>query len=226
VKFGVEGLDAMLSGGLPGESICAVIGTYGTGKTTFALQFAYEGLSRGESVIYISLEEREELLRATMAQKGWDPERFGDRFYLLRLDPTDFNLAISSIKSELPALIRSVKASRVIIDPISLFEGLFLDEAARRQEMFRFIEVMRDEACTLVLTSETNTANPEGSRYGLVEYLADTVILLRYVRSAGLTEVHLALEVVKMRRSPHSREIKPFEILEDRIMVYSEASLF
>ncbi|CCJ35082.1 putative circadian clock protein [Methanoculleus bourgensis MS2] len=216
----------MLSGGLPRESICAVIGTYGTGKTTFALQFAYEGLSRGESVIYISLEEREELLRATMAQKGWDPERFGDRFYLLRLDPTDFNLAISSIKSELPALIRSVKASRVIIDPISLFEGLFLDEAARRQEMFRFIEVMRDEACTLVLTSETNTANPEGSRYGLVEYLADTVILLRYVRSAGLTEVHLALEVVKMRRSPHSREIKPFEILEDQIMVYSEASLF
>ena len=216
----------MLSGGLPRESICAVIGTYGTGKTTFSLQFAYEGLSRGESVIYISLEEREELLRATMAQKGWDPERFGDRFYLLRLDPTDFNLAISSIKSELPALIRSVKASRVIIDPISLFEGLFLDEAARRQEMFRFIEVMRDEACTLVLTSETNTANPEGSRYGLVEYLADTVILLRYVRSAGLTEVHLALEVVKMRRSPHSREIKPFEILEDRIMVYSEASLF
>nr|WP_277909702.1 KaiC domain-containing protein [Methanoculleus bourgensis] len=226
MKFGVEGLDAMLSGGLPRESICAVIGTYGTGKTTFALQFAYEGLSRGESVIYISLEEREELLRATMAQKGWDPERFGDRFYLLRLDPTDFNLAISSIKSELPALIRSVKASRVIIDPISLFEGLFLDEAARRQEMFRFIEVMRDEACTLVLTSETNTANPEGSRYGLVEYLADTVILLRYVRSAGLTEVHLALEVVKMRRSPHSREIKPFEILEDQIMVYSEASLF
>ena len=215
----------MLSG-LIENSICVLVGTYGTGKTTFALQFAYEGLSRGESVIYISLEEREELLRATMAQKGWDPERFGDRFYLLRLDPTDFNLAISSIKSELPALIRSVKASRVIIDPISLFEGLFLDEAARRQEMFRFIEVMRDEACTLVLTSETNTANPEGSRYGLVEYLADTVIFLRYVRSAGLTEVHLALEVVKMRRSPHSREIKPFEILQDGILVHSEASLF
>ena len=78
VKFGVEGLDAMLSGGLPRESICAIIGTYGTGKTTFALQFAYEGLSRGENVIYISLEEREELLRATMAQKGWETEAFGE----------------------------------------------------------------------------------------------------------------------------------------------------
>ncbi|PKL63363.1 MAG: KaiC domain-containing protein [Methanomicrobiales archaeon HGW-Methanomicrobiales-2] len=226
VKFGVEGLDAMLSGGLLEGSICALVGTYGTGKTTFALQFAYEGLCRGEKVIYISLEEREELLRATIAQKGWDMKVFGEGFYLLKLDPTDFNLAISSIKSELPALIENTRASRVIIDPISLFEGLFEDESTRRQEMFRLIEVMRDEACTLVLTSETDATNLEGSRYGLVEYLADTVVLLRYIRSAGLTEVHLALEVVKMRRSAHSREIKPFEILQDQIMVYSEASLF
>ncbi len=78
-----------------------------------------------------------------------------------------------------------------------------------------------------MLTSETSPANQYGSRYGLVEYLADTVVLLRYVRSRGLTEVYLVLEVVKMRRSPpHSREIKPFEILQNEIMVYSEASLF
>jgi KaiC/GvpD/RAD55 family RecA-like ATPase len=70
VSFGVEGLDAMLSGGLLEKSICAIVGTYGTGKTSFALQFAYDGLCRGEKVIYISLEEREELLQATMAQKG------------------------------------------------------------------------------------------------------------------------------------------------------------
>ncbi|NLZ29318.1 MAG: KaiC domain-containing protein [Methanomicrobiales archaeon] len=216
----------MLSGGLIEQSICSIIGAHGTGKTMLALQFAYEGLSRGENVIYISLDEREELLRATMMQKGWDLEAFGERFSLLRLDPTDFNLAINSIKSELPALIKDVRASRVIIDPISLFEGLFLDEPVRRREMFRFSEVMRDEACTLLLTSETDIANPEGSRYGLVECLADTVILLRYIRSRELTEVHLALEVVKMRRSAHSREIKPFEICGDGIEVYSEASLF
>jgi KaiC domain protein len=216
----------MLSGGLLENSICAMIGTYGTGKTTFALQYAYEGLKRGESVIYISLEEREEILRAIMGQKGWDMDAFGDRFFLIRLDPTDFNLAISSIKSELPALISTLQASRVVIDPISLFEGLFEDESIRRKEMFKFVEVMRDEKCTLLLTSETDKTHQDVSRYGLIEYLADTVVLLRYVRSAGLTEVHLALEVVKMRRSPHSREIKPFEILEDQIMVYSEASLF
>jgi len=216
----------MLHGGLLEGSICAIVGTYGTGKTMFALQFAYEGLCRGEKVIYISLDEREELLRATIAQKGWDPEIVSDRFYLLRLDPTDFNLAISSIKSELPALIKSFGASRVIIDPISLFEGLFEDESVRRQEMFGFVEMMRDLPCTLVLTSEADIASPEESKYGLAEFLGDAVILLHRIRSRGLTEVHLALEVVKVRRSPHSREIKPFEIFQDRIMVYSEASLF
>ncbi|MDD2472492.1 MULTISPECIES: KaiC domain-containing protein [unclassified Methanoculleus] len=226
VKFGVEGLDEMLLGGLLEGSICAVVGTYGTGKTMFALQFAYEGLRRGEKVIYISLEEREEHLRTTIAQKGWDTGVFDDRLYLVRLDPTDFNLAINSIKSELSSLIKSFGAARVIIDPISLFEGLFEDASVRRREMFGFIEIMRDEACTLMLTSEANTANPEESKYGLAEYLADAVILLHRIRSPGLTEVHLALEVAKMRRSAHSREIKPFEILQDKIMVYSEAILF
>lgn len=226
MKFGIVGLDEMLSGGLLNQSICTIIGAYGTGKTTLALQFAYEGLSRGETVIYISLKEREEHLLATMAQKGWDTKEFDDRFSLLRLDPTDFNLAISSIKSELPALIRSTGATRVIIDPISLFEGLFVDESIRRREMFRFVEVMRDEGCTLLLTSEGGAMNRDGSTHGLVECLSDTVILLRYVRSAGFTEVHLAVEVAKMRRSPHSREIKPFDILQNEIVVYSEASLF
>jgi len=60
VKMGILGLDDMLGGGLIPGSICSIIGTYGTGKTTFSLEFAWDGLKKGESVIYISLEEREE----------------------------------------------------------------------------------------------------------------------------------------------------------------------
>lgn len=60
VRMGIEGLDEMMNGGLIEGSICAIIGTYGTGKTTFALQFAYDGLINDETVVYISLEERKE----------------------------------------------------------------------------------------------------------------------------------------------------------------------
>lgn len=227
VKMGILGLDDMLGGGLILGSICAIIGTYGTGKTTFSLQFVWDGLTRGERVIYISLEEREERIYTYMKQKGWDITPFLNKaLYVIKLDPTDFSVANNRIKNELPKLIEEVKASRVVIDPISLFEDLFDTDSERRQEMYRFIEGLRDRNCTIMMTSETHRDNMFSSRHGLIEYLSDTVILLRYVRPSDLTDVHLALEVVKMRMSAHSREIKPYEIEQDQVMVYSEANVF
>jgi KaiC domain protein len=227
MKVGIIGLDDMLGGGLIPGSICAIIGTYGTGKTTFSLQFIWEGIKRGEHIIYISLEEREERIIEYMQQKGWDVKPFMNKsLFVIKLDPTDFNLANNRIKNELPRLIKQVNAHRVVIDPISLFEDLFDSDSVRRQEMFRFVEGMRDQKCTIMMTSETDKDNAFSSRHALIEYLADTVILLRYVRPSDLTDVHLALEVVKMRMSAHSREIKPYEIQQDQVLVYSEANVF
>jgi KaiC domain protein len=227
VKIGIEGLDQMMGGGLIPGNICAIIGTYGTGKTTFALEFVWEGLKKGENVIYISLEEREDRILRYMDDKGWDTTPYrGRALSVLKLDPSDFNLAINSIKNELPALVRQVGAQRVVIDPVSLFEDLFDRDSDRRREMFRFVDTLRDQHCTIVLTSETDKDNPFASRHNLIEYLADTVILLRYVRPSDLTDVHLALEVVKMRLSAHSREIKPYEIQQGQVLVYTEANVF
>jgi KaiC domain protein len=227
MRVGIIGLDDMLGGGLIPGSICAIIGTYGTGKTTFSLQFIWEGLKKGEHIIYISLEEREDRILEYMQQKGWDVKPFMNKsLFVIKLDPTDFNLANNRIKNELPRLIKQVNAHRVVIDPISLFEDLFETDSVRRQEMFRFVEGMRDQKCTIMMTSETDKDNPFSSRHSLIEYLADTVILLRYVRPSDLTDVHLALEVVKMRMSAHSREIKPYEIQQDQVLVYSEANVF
>lgn len=227
VKMGIMGLDDMLGGGLIAGSICSIIGTYGTGKTTFSLEFVWDGLKKGENVIYISLEEREERIVSYMEMKGWEVAPYLNKsFFVIKLDPTDFNLANNRIKNELPKLIEEVKANRVVIDPISLFEDLFTTDFERRQEMFRFIEGLRDKKCTIMMTSETDRDNVFSSRHALIEYLSDTVILLRYVRPTDLTDVHLALEVVKMRMSAHSREIKPYELMQDQVLVYSEANVF
>jgi KaiC domain protein len=227
VKVGIAGLDDMLGGGLIPNSICVIIGTYGTGKTTFSLNFIHEGLEKNETVIYISLEESKDRIQKYMEQKGWKPEDYLDKsLHIFKLDPTDFNLANNRIKKELPGLIEELKATRVVIDPISLFEDLFTTDTERRQEMYRFVEGIRDKGCTIWMTSETHRDNMFSSRHGFIEYLADTVILLRYVRPSDLTNVYLALEVVKMRMSSHSREIKPYDILQDKISVYSEANVF
>ena len=66
VKVGIPGLDDMLGGGLIPGSICAIVGSYGTGKTTFSLEFVWEGLQKGENIIYISLEEQKERILTYM----------------------------------------------------------------------------------------------------------------------------------------------------------------
>lgn len=227
VRMGIDGLDEMLSGGLIPGSFAAIVGTYGTGKTTFALQFIWEGLVRGETAIYISLEESEESIVRYMRVKGWDIDQYRNTsFFVLKLDPTNFNLSINSIRNDLPPLIKKYNAKRVVFDPISLFEDLFDTDSARRHELFRFVDMLRSEDCTVLMTSEADKDNQYSSRHNLIEYLVDTVILLRYIRSNESSQVHLALEVVKMRLSAHSREIKPYEILSDRVNVYSEANVF
>jgi KaiC domain protein len=218
----------MLGGGLIPGSITCIIGTFGTGKTTFSLEFVWEGLKRNETIIYISLEEREERIISYMKLKGWDVMPYINKsLFIIKLDPTDFNLANNRIKNELPKLIAEKHATRVVIDPISLFEDLFSTDSERRREMYRFIEGLRDRNCTIMMTSETDTNNAFSSRHGLIEYLSDTVILLRYIRPSELSvDVHLALEVVKMRMSSHSREIKPYDLKQDQVEVYSEANVF
>jgi KaiC domain protein len=227
ITFGIKGLDEMLSGGLIQGTVASVIGQYGCGKTNFALYFLWSGLLNGENVIFITLEERTSRIEYYMTDKGWDISPYlGSSLTIVNLDPSDFNLAINSVKNELPELIRRKGARRVVIDPVSLFEDLFDNDATRRREMMRFLESLRDLNCTALLTSEADRSNNYSSRYNLIEYLSDTVILLRYVRADETTDIHLAIEVIKMRMSSHSREVKPYEILRDAVMVYTEANVF
>lgn len=225
VGTGIAELDGMLSGGLVLGSITAIIGSYGTGKTTYALHFIWEGLCRGEAAIYISFEESDEGIVRSMAMKGWDVQPYRNAsFFVLKLDPTNYNLTINTIRNELPPLLRKYSATRLVFDPISHFEELFESDAARRHEMFRLVEMLRDLHCTVVMTSLADRDNPGSSQHYLVEYLADSVMVLRYSHPAGRPAAQLTLEVVKMRLSPHSREIRPYEIMRDRIALLPSRS--
>src|SRR5947207_422260 len=68
---GVEGLDAILGGGLPANHVYLLDGEPGTGKTTFALQFLLEGAARGERCLYVTLSESRAELEGVAASHGW-----------------------------------------------------------------------------------------------------------------------------------------------------------
>jgi circadian clock protein KaiC len=71
---GIEGLDDILTGGLPQECMYLVQGDPGSGKTTLALQFLLEGKRRGEAGFYITLSETKRELEQVARSHGWSLE--------------------------------------------------------------------------------------------------------------------------------------------------------
>ncbi len=71
LSTGVPGLDTILSGGLSSDRLYLIEGDPGTGKTTLALQFLYEGVRQGESVVYITLAETRVELTSVASSHGW-----------------------------------------------------------------------------------------------------------------------------------------------------------
>jgi circadian clock protein KaiC len=227
VITGIDGLDEMLGGGVPRGHIITVMGSFGTGKTTFGMQFLMQGLINGEKGIFISLEENIDSITANAAAFGWDlrPYLKDKKLAIVKLEPADAKATVTRIRSELHEFIKKFNASRVVIDSISLLNMLFADDAERRARLFGLCQQLKTTEATCVFTAEVKDDNPRSSRDGLVEYVSDGVIGLRFnERENG--DVQLVIQIIKMRRLPHPRSIKPYSITDQGLEVHGDMEVF
>lgn len=228
VKTGVSGLDEMLQGGFPENHIVVVMGSFGTGKTTLGLQYIVEGLRNSEPCIYISLEEDKDSIISNAASFGWDvsPALEAKKLGIFKLEPSDAKTTITRIKSDLPKFVKSFGAKRVVVDSVSLLNMMFTDEAERRTNLFNLCQLLKSTGATTLLTAEVKDENPRSSRDGLAEYTADGVLLLQADENKEGGEVQLTIRILKMRRTQHSRRVKPYSITDKGIVVHAGAEVF
>lgn len=220
VSSGVAGLDEMFGGGIPMGHIAVVIGSAGTGKTTLALQYIYDGLRKGESAIYISIEEGGESIVSTAASYGWDLEEYikKEKLKLLNLDFPDIKTTARRVKIEFPQLIGSFGASRLVIDPITHFSMIFDDPIERRIRLVDLNKAIKKAGITALYTSEVDMINPDHSKDGIIEYSADGILFLQQKEIAN--NIKLVMQVIKMRRTMHDRSYRPYDITGNGITVY------
>jgi KaiC domain protein len=228
IDVGIDGLDEMIQGGLPERSLMVAIGEAGTGKTTFGLQFLHEAIQNGERAVFITLEESRERVVQSADEKGWNfsgHTENGD-LAVIDIDPIEMANSLTSIRNELPRLVEDFGASRLVLDSVSLLEMMYDDQSTRRTEIYDFTKSLKEAGVTTMLTSEASEDNSFASRFGIIEYLTDAVVVLRYIRPEDFRETRLAVEIQKIRDANHSRETKPYEITHEGISVYRQANIF
>ena len=226
---GIEGFDHVSMGGLPARRATVVAGQAGSAKTIFGAQFLAAGVLLGQPGVFVTLEEPAADLRANLGTLGWDVSaweaaddwRFVDASPLIRGDHVSSPGASYSVET-LAALIGhavdATGAERVVIDSLNGVLALHEDPGTARQLLRGLISALRGMGLTIVLTVET-PGDPGGtlSRYGVEEFVADNVVLLRNVREGPFRR--RSLEVLKMRGAMHHKGDVGFTVVPGRGVV-------
>lgn len=164
ISTGNAGLDIILKGGLTPNRLYLLEGAPGSGKTTLALQFLREGVARGERVLYITLSETRDELRAVAASHDWDLEGF-DVFEFNSVDeflgggreqsiihPWEMELGetVRLIQEE----VERVRPTRVVFDSLSEMRLLAQDPLRYRRQVLALKQFFAGRASTVLLVDD------------------------------------------------------------------------
>jgi len=233
LNTGIDGLDALMTGGLIRGSVTLVTGKTGTGKTAFSASFLHAGALKGEPGVYVTAEEREEdIKKDVQAMFGWNLDDFEKRGFIkfLSIQPkfpgkvvTGEDLAryiklyVFDLLEKIENSVKQSKAIRLVIDSVSIIEMFIKDEYLCRVAMIQLMNRLRELGVTSVLTGTIPEASEALSGGGIVEFIADAIIKLDFTPVAE--EFKRTLTIRKMRRTDHSIYIHPFDITKTGLKI-------
>ncbi len=223
VKTGITGLDEMTSGGFIRGTANLVEGAPGTGKTTLGMQFIYNGIVQAkEPGLIITFEEFPQQYYHDAAAFGWDfPEL--EKKGLLRVimtSPEVSRLDLESVDGMIEKHVNQMGARRVVVDSITHFARLSQDPIQLRGLEFAFINALKRQGLTSVLTRESPVLLGEFTEDTNIGFVVDSYLILRYVEIEST--IRKALLVLKMRGSDHAKDIRQYDISDNGIEVQSK----
>lgn len=167
IKTGIQGLDEILGGGLPGNRIYLAQGEPGTGKTTLGLQFLLEGVRSGEQVLLVTLSETKEEMTAVAESHGWSLEHVnvfevkGSEDQLAAEEEyTVFHPAEVELGETVQTLLNEVdrvKPQRIVIDSLSEMRLLARDPLRYRRQIVALKHYFVDRGCTVLFLDDPAT---------------------------------------------------------------------
>ncbi len=219
VQTGLAGLDNVLQGGLPTGSVTLLSGACGTGKSTLAMQFLYNGAKyMGEPGVYVTLEEDPKKLIENMTLFGWGVDDLIAKKKLMVIKPEVYKF--ESIKQIISDAIDKIHAKRLVVDSYSVLLTYFSDPYEIRNGLVQLDREIKKMECTALVISDIKDNSEIFSTTGVEEFIVDGVIVLYLIKSHSHPfEFERAISVRKMRATHHPLKTYPFQITKEGITI-------
>src|SRR5688572_11652809 len=217
IPTGSEGLDEVLYGGIPVNTINVIMGAPGTGKTILAEQIAFANATPETPAVYLTTlsEPLEKVIAHAQSLSFFDPNEVGVSVFY-----EDLGVALrESGVEKLPEIITDIFVSRrprlLFIDSFKALNELLANTLQRRTVIYDLASLLSAYQCTSFLVGEyaheTMTELPEFA-------IADMVLQMMK-RSSNVREQRF-LRVEKLRSSSSIPGMHAFSISEEGITVY------
>ena len=204
IRTGIPGFDLIVDGGLKQGKTIVLSGESGSGKSTFGMQFLYNGaLDFDESGIFVTLTQSPQDLLSDFRGYGWEIERLIDEEKIMIIDARPFKMNEEVFDSaemlfdsepfpftHLTQLIlqgiKKINAKRLVIDSLSVLSMQYGNQFNTRQGIQKMINALDEKNCTSIFISESlDTRTPPEW------YAASGIIFTQtYSKSKHYGEIH------------------------------------
>lgn len=211
IKTGIYGLDQLIEGALIDNSAIVVVGSSGTGKTTFAMQFLMHGIDNGEQGLYVTMEESPEQIMKEAKMMGWDMEKHYEKnLFFIHLKGKNFK---KMIEEQLPQLVKARSdydiKTRVVIDPMTPVIWATENKLEQRELIGKLFYTLKELGVVMATVEEhSKPGETIGEDVLLPIYLSDGVFHLEYYPIGGA--FNRTLNIVKMRGTQHGEGVYPY----------------
>ncbi len=227
IATGIPGFDFVAGGGLPECRATLVAGTAGSAKTIFVSHFLTAGIQRfNEAGVFVTFEDSPVDIRRNMCAFGWDIERWerDNKWAFVDVSPETNGptpivgaFDLGGLLSRIEHAVRRTKARRVTLDSLNALFVQFPDRALIRSELFRITTALKQMGATVVFTAERTEDYGAITQFGIEEFVADNVVLLRNILVDERRR--RTIEILKFRGASHERGEVPFTVMEHGLIV-------
>jgi circadian clock protein KaiC len=217
IATGCVGLDEILNGGIPANTITVLMGAPGTGKTIIAEGIAFHNATEERPALYLTTlsEPLEKFIFHGQNYSFFDPEKVGKSVIYEDLGMTVRKAGIKKLADIVADLIIKYKPAFLFIDSFKALNELLTSTVERRTVIYDLATVLTAYQCTTFLIGEYSTEMTTD----LPEFaIADVVLnLMKY--STNVREQRF-LRVEKLRGSSSIPGTHAFSITSEGIQMY------